>query len=132
MFLLDTNAIIHFLHGHSKLTQKLNEHLPVDIKISFVSVGELIFGAYHSQYIEKNLLVIHELCEKIEVIHSTISTATTYGKLKNLSLQKKKFPGDHDLWIAATALEKKATLITQNTKHFSWIEELKVTDWTKS
>jgi tRNA(fMet)-specific endonuclease VapC len=39
---------------------------------------------------------------------------------------------DADLIIAATALVNGTTLVTGNTKHFGWIEELKLRDWRDS
>jgi tRNA(fMet)-specific endonuclease VapC len=36
---------------------------------------------------------------------------------------------DADLIIAATALQKRRTLVTGNTNHFSWVPGLAVEDW---
>ena len=37
--------------------------------------------------------------------------------------------GDHDLWIAATALEPKVPLVTRNSRHFRLISGLDITGY---
>lgn len=39
---------------------------------------------------------------------------------------------DGDLIIAATALVHKLPVVTANTRHFAWIEELTLTNWREA
>ncbi len=131
MILLDTNIVIYLFNGVKDIASQMNLYSPEDIGISFITLGELVFGAQHSKQKEHNLLKVFEFSEKIQILHSSKELAKQYGNLKQKSISQGKFPGDHDLWIAATALEENAVLITNNEKHFRWIEELKIENWLK-
>ncbi len=129
MIVLDTNIVIYFLNGHKEVARQLSDYSPREVAVSFITLGELSFGAYHSKRSEHNLQKIFELAETIEVIHSNEDLAKVYGRLKHQAIQMGRFPGDHDLWIAATALQQQASLITQNEKHFRWIPDLESINW---
>jgi tRNA(fMet)-specific endonuclease VapC len=129
MIVLDTNIIIYLLNGNKRVAAKLNEYSPQEVMTSFITLGELIFGAYHSKRFEHNLHALIKFTDTIRVIHSSPRLARSYGELKHQSLKSGCFPGDHDLWIAATALQQQATLITNNTKHYQWIKSLESKDW---
>ena len=131
MVLIDTNIVIYLFNGDKKIASKLNQYAPQDIGISFITLGELVFGANHSTKKEHNLLKVFEFVDKVQLFHSTKEISKTYGNLKKEALRKGKFPGDHDLWIASLALEEKALLVTNNEKHFKWIEQLKIENWLK-
>jgi tRNA(fMet)-specific endonuclease VapC len=129
MILLDTNIVIHLFNGDRIVTQHLNTYAPQEIGISFITAGELIFGAMKSHKKSDNLLKISRFCAQINVLHSNDAMASLFGELKALSSLGGKFPGDHDLWIAATALKNRIPLITKNLRHFRWIENLQLEDW---
>ncbi len=129
MILLDTNIVIHLFNGDRLITQQLNTYAPQEIGISFITVGELIFGAMKSRKKADNLLKISKFCSQITVLHSNDAITSLFGELKALSTLEGKFPGDHDLWIAATAVNSQISLITKNLRHFRWIKNLRLEDW---
>lgn len=78
----------------------------------------------------------------MEIFLKLINSITVIPLTKNIysgasdiyvKLQKEGFPtGEFDLLIAATALENKLKIVTNNTKHYIKIEEyfnLKIDNW---
>lgn len=122
--IIDTNVFIDYLREKPKAKEFLeNKRLP---GISIISYAELIRGAKD----KRDQTIIEKLLSEANIIPIT----TKIGDLM-LSLIK-RFSISHgltipDALIAATAIEEDLTLVTSNTKHFSFIPELKLTDWNK-
>ena len=126
-YLLDTNIIVPFLNGDPEIIKKFRQ-LSV-IKIPFVVLGELYFGAYKSAKIEKNISNLKEfITSHCEVFHASDETLEVYGKVKQ-SLSKKGKPiPENDIWIAALALENRLPLVTRD-RHFIHLSELEIIQW---
>ena len=56
--------------------------------------------------------------------------AYTYGQIRSSLERKGLIIGDNDMLIAASALLRNATLVTNNTREFSRIDGLLLDDWT--
>src|SRR3990167_6359945 len=98
MILLDTNIVIYLFKDNKKIVDKLITFTPNDIYISFITFGELIFGAFNSQKKDQNLLKVYQFTKKVNVVHSTNEIVEKYGELKSIAIKSGSFPGDHDLW----------------------------------
>lgn len=129
MILLDTNIVIHLFNGHHGIAGKLDEYSPHEVSVSFVTLGELIFGALRSKKSQQNLLKVMQFTKQVSVLHSTAEVASLYGEFKNRSHKSGCFPGDNDLWIAASAVAGNAMLVTANLRHFNWIADLESENW---
>jgi predicted nucleic acid-binding protein len=130
MYLIDTDTIIYNLKGNDAVTKNLQRHFADPIKISIVTLMELYFGAYKSEKVAVNLAKVRTLENSFEVIVADKESAEIYGMLK-ASLEKSGTPlDDFDLIIAACALAHNLILVTNNIKHFSRVEGLKLTNWS--
>jgi tRNA(fMet)-specific endonuclease VapC len=130
MYMLDTDTIIYNLKGNDAVKKNLRRHLEDPLKISVITLMELYFGAYKSEKVSVNLARVRTLENVFEIIETNKNSAETYGMLK-ASLEKSGTPlDDFDLIIASCALAQNLTLVTNNIKHFSRIEGLKLTNWT--
>jgi len=99
------------------------------IKTCAISLIELHFGAYKSSQVKANLAIVRKLESSFEVLSIGKESAGTFGMLK-ASLQKSGTPlDDFDLAILTCALGSNLTLVTNNTKHFSRISGLRITNW---
>ena len=124
-YLLDTNVIINHLRGKRLIDRAIIEK---GAAISIISYGELLYGAYKSQYSEKNLNQIHILINKspIQIINIDKEVIRIFAQLKSsLELIGQKLD-DFDLLIGATALINSLSLQTENIKHFQRIPGLKL------
>jgi len=129
VIILDTNIVIFLLNGEKNIEKALSDYSPSEVALSFISVGELVFGAHHSKRNKENLGRVLSFANTVQVMDSCKEISLIYGELKARSFELGLFPGDNDLWIASTVLYEKATLITRNLKHFNWIRELKTESW---
>ena len=132
MYLLDTDTLIYNLKGNNSIKRNLELHLEDPIKISVITLMELYFGAYKSEKVAGNLAKIRRIENSFEIVSTGKESAQIFGMLK-ASLKKSGAPlDDFDLLIASCAMAHNLTLVTNNTKHFSRIDGLKLTNWTIS
>ena len=130
-YLFDTNICVYFLKGlYPVLPTKMLSVQPVDIKVPAIVKAELLYGAEKSIRRAENLEKISAFLYPFEIIPFNDAAAVFYGTIRAY-LEKKGQPiGPNDLIIAATALANNAVLITNNTKEFARIPELKLENWT--
>jgi tRNA(fMet)-specific endonuclease VapC len=90
---------------------------------------ELYFGAYKSKKITGNLSKIRAIENAFEIISVNSECAEIFGMLKASLKKSGTLLDDFDLIIASCAMTNNLTLVTNNTKHFSRIDGLKLTNW---
>ncbi|WP_288583279.1 type II toxin-antitoxin system VapC family toxin [uncultured Treponema sp.] len=129
MYFLDTNTCIDFLRNLSESVRSRFLSVPLnEIKIPVVVKAELLLGAYKSTKPE-TLERTKQFLELFEVIPFSDEMSYTYAKIrKELEVKGNKI-GANDLFIAASALNKGAVLVTHNTREFIRIDGLKLEDW---
>ena len=131
MFYLDTNTCIYFLNGkYDKVRENILATKPSDIRIPSIVKAELLYGAYKSTNKERNLEKIKSFLSVFQIEDFSGEMAEKYGMIRtNLELSG-QIIGPNDLLIAATVLNKKGILVTNNIKEFSRVETLDIIDWT--
>lgn len=129
-YLLDTNVCITFLGQRNPLLNKQFSNVPAQDKIVCSIVrGELYHGVYKSQRAQVNLLRIDSFLAYLPTLPFDDQAARLYGVVR-AELEAKGTPiGNNDLQIAAIALANHLTLVTHNTREFSRIPNLNLTDW---
>lgn len=130
MYLLDTNICIYIIKKQPPSVFKRFEQLEIGkVSMSVVTFGELEYGATKSNNSAKAHEILLELINYIPVLPMENAGAHHYAKIRT-RLEKLGTPiGNNDLWIAAHALALGCTLVSNNTKEFSRIEELQLENW---
>ena len=128
MILLDTDICIEILRKNEKII-KCRENTDEEISISFITVGELYYGAEKSAYVNDNKKVIEEFLLTINIINSDNEIMMKFGEIKAILKKKNIQLPDADLLIAATTLTKTDKLVTGNIKHFERINGLTIEKW---
>ncbi len=131
MYLLDTDTIIYSMKGIGEVRENLMRHYNDPITMSIVSLMELCYGAYKSQKLPANLSKIKTLEQSLEIVAIDMKAAEHFGMIKAQLETKGTRLDDSDLMIAACALTRNLTLVTNNMKHFQRIEGLKLTNWSE-
>jgi len=131
-YMLDTNICIYSIkHKPEKVFFQLQKHDPAEICISSVTYAELVHGVEKSQAVEKNRLALALLLANIEILDFDAAAAETYGKIR-ADLEKKGTPiGSLDIMIAGHAMSLNYTVVTNNTKEFSRVKDLKLENWAE-
>ena len=129
-FLLDTNVCVVYLNQpQSSVATQLHRHQPQDIAVCSVVKAELFFGAMKSQRPEQTLEKQQRFLAAFHSLPFDDEAALIFGKIRS-DLQRQGLPiGPYDLQIAAIALANDLTLVTHNTREFSRINGLCLTDW---
>lgn len=131
-YLLDTNICIYLIKRSSaKMFARFHKLRVGDVSISAITFCELQFGVANSAHPEKNQLALMEFLAPLEVLDFPAAAGVVYGEVR-AKLQRKGTPiGNFDLLIGAHALQAGLTLVTNNTKEFKRIPNLKLENWVK-
>lgn len=116
-YLVDTSIFVDHLRGRVQATKLIDD--TQGIIISFVVFGELLQGINDKGELKKleKLMNLYELdWGQGKIMKLAINLLKQYGLMQGIGLI--------DAILAATALTRKLTLITDNIKHFRIIEGL--------
>ncbi|MBE7411703.1 MAG: type II toxin-antitoxin system VapC family toxin [Leptospiraceae bacterium] len=131
IYFLDTNICVYFLKGlYQPIVDNIQNTNPNNIKIPSIVKAELLYGAEKSQNKTRNLANINRFLEPFEVISFDDTCSIAYSKIRSLLELKGAIIGPNDYIIAATVLAKNAILVTNNTKEFKKVHNLKIENWT--
>lgn len=122
--LIDTNAYTAFMLGDAAVVEVLAH--AERIYLNSIVLGELLGGFAAGTREAKNRAELARFLDspRAEVVPVTAQTADSYALVYS-SLRRKGRPiPTNDLWIAASALEHGAALLTRDT-HFGQIEGLR-------
>jgi tRNA(fMet)-specific endonuclease VapC len=130
-YMMDTNICIYLIKQKPpKVLKHFQAHAVGDIGISSVTLAELRYGVAKSRHVEKNREALDEFILPLEIADFDEKAAESYGKLLASRAKDGKPIGSMDMLIGAHALSLGVTLITNNTREFKQIRNLKVTDWS--
>jgi tRNA(fMet)-specific endonuclease VapC len=129
-FLLDTNACVDYLTGrYPKVVARIQGSSPEGLFLSSVVVAELRYGADHSARRRTNHSRIDALIEEIEALDFDLRAAAAYGRVR-AHLEAGGTPiGPNDMLIAAHALSRGLTVVTDNVVEFRRVKGLRVENW---
>ena len=132
MYLFDTNMCIFTIKKKSpSLIDKLKKNRKKGLTISSITLAEMEYGIENAaiEYKEKNRMALMEFLSIFEIKRFDENAAIEYGILKKDLKDRNCLIGPLDMLIAAHAKSLKMTLITNNTKEFERIKDLKIEDW---
>jgi tRNA(fMet)-specific endonuclease VapC len=129
-FLLDTNACVDYLTGrYPRVVARIQGSSPEDLCLTSVVVAELRYGADHSARRRTNHARIDALLDEIECLDFDLRAAATYGRVR-ARLEAVGTPiGPNDMLIAAHALSRGLSVVTDNVGEFGRVKGLKVESW---
>jgi tRNA(fMet)-specific endonuclease VapC len=130
-YILDTNICIYWLKGMYCIKEKISK-LPTDednISVSIITISELLYGAYNSKNIEKNLFMVKNFINATNVINLDMNSIEMYATIKAKLKTSGNIIDDFDILIAATAISNKCIIVTNNVKHFERIENIQIENW---
>lgn len=149
-YLLDTNALIALRGAVSgrppkdktraekaeRLKTKLQSIPAQDVAMSLITLGELRHWVEKHEHRDKAEALLAQLLQRVRCVGldgalpAQASWPEHYGKAL-AALDRSGTPiGNNDAWIAAHALSLDATVVTNNTREFNRVPQLRVEDWT--
>lgn len=130
-YLLDTNIVIFTMKNRPQhVKRRFMEHQR-RMAISAVTLGELVFGAEHSQQVERNLADIEAMAARLDVLPFDAEAAYHFGQIRAALYRTGRPIGPYDMMIAGQARARGLTLVTNNMKEFERVPGLVVEDWSE-
>ncbi|MBA3031164.1 MAG: type II toxin-antitoxin system VapC family toxin [Desulfobacteraceae bacterium] len=121
---LDTCVVSYLMKGNP-LAQAYLPHIQGRLlAISFITVGELYFGAENARWGDQKRRQLETTLRNFVVIPYDHEIARCYGRLFAERKRSGKPIEPNDAWIAACTLRHGVPLVTHNDRHFEGISEL--------
>lgn len=130
-YLLDTNIVIYTMKNRPQQVKKRFKQNQGRMGISTVTLGELVFGAEHSQQVERNLADIEAMVARLEVLPFDNKAAYRFGQTRAMLYRMGQPIGPYDMMIAGQAIASGLRLVTNNTKEFERVPGLILEDWSQ-
>ena len=129
IFLLDTNTAIYYFKGMGNVAARLLAESPSQVGLSAIVEYELLLGIEKSSSPAKRRAQLKALKDAVTYVSFASAEAAQAGRIR-AELEQQGAPiGPCDVLIAASALARGATLVTHNTREFSRVDGLRLTDW---
>lgn len=130
MYLLDSNICIYIINNRPRQVvdhiKKLKVHT---VKLSAISLAELEYGVSKSKAREKNRQALIDFATPFDIIDFNDEDAEVFGIIR-ADLEKRGLViGPYDMQIAAQAITRNLTLVTNNTAEFARIPNIKLENW---
>jgi len=116
-FLLDTNILIYIAAGELEpLRERMEQCLPGSVVTSTLCIAEALFGGANEAQLGSVIRAFEALPFDLQAARAFPSVPFRRGRLDRL--------------IAAQALSRNLTVVTNNERDFADIEGLRVENWT--
>ena len=125
-FALDTNIVSAHLRGDALVGEQIRVN--VRLYLPATVLGELYYGAYHTEHRAKQLQRVRSFLPLAQTVHLDDEIAEQYGKVKALLAERGSMIPENDIWIAATCLVHDMTLASRDA-HFESVEGLRIVRW---
>lgn len=131
-FLLDTDTCIYALKHERTVLERLLAHSRADIAVSVITEAELRTGAAKSRAAAKTIRLVENFLRPLTIIEFASSDAATYAQVR-AKLERAGTPiGPLDTLIAAQAVARKLTLVSNNEKEFGRVPGLNIENWARA
>jgi len=126
---IDSDILIYFLKGEKTVVQELIKIAPNELYTTRINYTELLYGAYNSTNVEKNLARFTSFLEQFTILEFDKKASEIFAKTKAQLKKDGNIIADMDLMIASIAIANDYKLVSNNQKHFKRIKKLKLIDW---
>lgn len=132
-WVLDTNTVVFCLRGKSaQAMRRLHETPASEVFIPCQVLAELLLGAAKSTRPVENRQTVLSFLAPFELRWPNAATVDHYVSIRSTLERQGAAISEPDYWIAATALEIGAAVVTNNSREFERVPGLAVEDWTMS
>jgi len=129
-YMLDTDICSYIIREKPIKVFERFETLDMDqLCISVVTYAELIYGVEYSSSKKINRSIVDSFVGHLNIMEWDKSAAEHYGKIRASLQAGGNIIGAMDMMIAAHAVSRKKTLVTNNEKHFIRVPKLNVENW---
>jgi tRNA(fMet)-specific endonuclease VapC len=130
-YMLDTDTCSYLMKGKSAaLVKKLQTVAVSAVCVSAITKSELLFGIVVSPRPQSDRAAFNFLMSHLQALDYPAGAAEEYGQIRAGLKAAGKLIGPNDLLIAAHARYLGLILVTNNTREFARVPQLKIENWT--
>ena len=129
--LLDTDTCIYALKRREAVLQRLLATSRSDVAICVITEAELRTGAAKSSSPTKTLRLVENFLRPLSILEFTSEDAIAYAQLRARLERAGKPIGPLDMLIAAQAISRRSTLVSNNEREFGRVPGLRIENWTR-
>lgn len=130
MILLDANTVIYYLKGVETVVARFNATSRHEVAIPSLVVYEIEYGSRKTGS-PRRKAIVSALLGAITHAPFDYEAAQEAARIRVELEARGMAIGPMDLLIAGIAVSRGAVLATSNTREFSRVKHLRLTDWTK-
>lgn len=129
--LIDTNTFIESERGRLDLDSNIESREGDLFFMSVVTASELLHGVHRasSRFRDSRTATIETWIARFPLIDIDLPIARDHAKIFADLKSRGEVIGAHDLWLAATCINRGLSIVTANVKEFSRIPNLQVENW---
>jgi len=131
-FLLDTDTCIYALKRERGVLERLLAHSPAEVAVSVITEAELRTGAAKSDAAAKTGRLVENFLRPLTILDFVSTDAAIYAQVRAKLERAGKPIGPLDTLIAAHAVARKLTLVSNNRKEFGRVPGLAIENWARS
>lgn len=129
-YLLDTDTCIYALKQRHGVLGRMLAQPRNSIYLSVITESELRFGVAKSRSAARALRLLENFLRPLQILPYGSDDAIAYAHIREALESKGKPIGPLDTLIAAHAVARELTLVTNNEREFSRVMGLDVESWT--
>lgn len=130
-YLLDTDTCIYALKQNARILEQLLSKSRNEVGVSVLTEAELRTGAAKSSSPIKTLRLVQNFLRPLAIADFTSEDAVAYAHIR-AKLERAGTPiGPLDTLIAAQAVARNLTLVTNNQREFSRVPGLHIENWIR-
>ena len=130
-FLLDTDTCIYALRQDEIVLRRMLAQRRADVMVSVITEAELRTGAAKSSAPGKTARLVENFLKPLTVLEYTSEDAAAYARIRAKLERAGKPIGPLDTLIAAQAVGRKLTLVSNNQREFGRVSGLRVENWAR-
>lgn len=130
-YMLDTDTCSYIMKRSHPLVLKRLQTVPVsDVCISVITRADLLYGVEVSPRRAHDAAALAAFLPYAETLEFGDDAAVHYAEIRADLTKRGALIGANDLFIAAHALARNVTLVTNNTTEFERVKDLTLENWT--
>jgi tRNA(fMet)-specific endonuclease VapC len=129
-FLLGTDTCIYAIKQDASVLRRLLSESRADIAVSVITEGELRTARPRARTPTRRVGRVENFLRPLSILEFTSEDAASYAQIRARRERAGTPIGPLDTLIAAQAVLRKRTLVTNNQREFSRIPGLRVENWS--
>lgn len=123
---VDTDIASYLFNWHSSAMELADSLRGFELILSFMTVAEMRTGAISANWGHRRRALLEQYIRGFGIAYANDSVCSEWARIRASSRARGRAISVQDAWIAASALDLKAPLATNNRSDFEHVERLQM------